>query len=248
MTRYTDKIALVTGGTSGMGLATARQLLAEGAKVVITGRDARRLDAATKELGAGAHGVVADVADLSALDALTAEIEERYGRVDLLFANAGVGIFKPSTEITEQDFDLAVDVNFKGVFFTVQKVLPLLGQGSSIVLNASWTLHRGVAVLSLYSATKAAVHNLARTLAADLAPRGIRVNSVSPGYIDTPMYPEAELPPEVAEASRERVPVRRFGQSEEVASVVAFLGSSDASYVNGQDLIVDGGLVAAIPD
>ncbi|UCM89346.1 SDR family NAD(P)-dependent oxidoreductase [Streptomyces marincola] len=248
MTRYTDKVALVTGGTSGMGLATARRLLGEGAQVVITGRDRSRLDAAVKDLGEGALGVVADAADLSALDALMETVRERYGRLDVLFANAGVGVFKPCTEITEADFDLTVDVNFKGVFFSIQKALPLMPEGGAVVINASWTLHRGVGALSLYSATKAAVHNLARTLAADLAPRGIRVNSISPGYIDTPMYPEADLPAEVAAANRSRVPAHRFGRSEEIADAVAFLASAEAAYINGQDLVIDGGLVSSIPD
>lgn len=247
MTRYIDKVALITGGTSGMGFATAQRLLGEGAQVVITGRDPVRLEAAVADLGERAHGLVADVADLSALDALIEDIRNRYDRLDLLFANAGVGVFKPSEEITEEDFDQSVAVNFKGVFFTVQKALPLIPDHGAIVVNASWTLHRGVDVLSLYSATKAAVHNLARTLAADLAPRGIRVNSISPGYIDTPMYPEAELPAEVAAASRARVPAGRFGRPEEVAAAVAFLGSAEAAYINGQDLIIDGGLVSSVP-
>ncbi|WP_280434688.1 glucose 1-dehydrogenase [Nocardia carnea] len=246
MTRYTDKIALVTGGTSGIGIATARRLIGEGAQVVVTGRDAARLDAAVAYLGDRAHGFVADVADLTALDALVQDIRDRYNRLDAVFANAGVGIFAPIREITEEDFDRSVAVNFKGVFFTIQKALPLIPDGGAIVVNASWTLHRGVDGLGLYSATKAAVHNLARTLAADLAPRGIRVNSVSPGYIDTPMYPEAGLPAQVAAANRSRVPAGRFGRPDEVADAVAFLGSPDASYINGQDLIIDGGLVGTM--
>lgn len=247
--RYTGKTVLITGGTSGMGLATARRLRDEGAQVVITGRDRGRLDAAVEELGgASVLGVTADAADLTALDALMETIQARYGGLDVVFANAGAGVFKPSAEITEADFDLAVDVNFKGVFFTVQRAVPLLRPGGNVVINASWTLHRGGSLLSLYSATKAAVHNLARTLAADLAPRGIRVNSVSPGYIDTPMYPEADLPAEVAAASRARVPAGRFGRPAEIADAVAFLGSAEAAYINGQDLVVDGGLVASIPD
>lgn len=246
MTRYTGKIALITGGTSGMGAATARRLLDEGAQVVITGRDRSRLDAAVAELGEHTHGVVADAGDPTALDALMLEIGERYGRLDMVFANAGTGVFKPSREITEADFDHCVAVNFKGVFFTIQKALPFIPDGGAVVINASWTLHRGGDVLSLYSATKAAVHNLARTLAADLAPRRIRVNSISPGYIDTPMYPEAELPEAVAAANRGRVPAGRFGRPEEIAAAVAFLASTEASYINGQDLIVDGGLVGSI--
>ncbi|MFI6521416.1 SDR family NAD(P)-dependent oxidoreductase [Spirillospora sp. NPDC050679] len=245
--RFAGKIALVTGGSSGMGLATARRLLDEGARTVITGRDAGRLERAAEELDAGDRvlAVAGDAASPADLDALMAEIGDRYGRLDVLFANAGVGTFKRSADITEADFDHTVAVNLKGVFFTVQKAVPLMPEGGAIVINASWTTSRGLPLASVYSATKAAAHNLARTFAADLADRGIRVNSVSPGYIDTPMYPEAALPEEEAAALRARVAAGRFGRPEEVAAAVAFLASRDASYVNAQDLIIDGGLVAA---
>ncbi|WP_327092205.1 SDR family oxidoreductase [Nonomuraea sp. NBC_01738] len=245
--RFTGKTALITGGTSGMGLATAHRLVEEGAQVIVTGRTRGRVDQAAAALGPNALGVVADAADLGDLTALMAAIETRYGRLDILFANAGTGTFKPFAEITEADFDQSVAVNVKGVFFTIQKALPLLADGASIVINASWTLHRGNGILTLYSATKAAAHNLARTLAAELAPRGIRVNSVSPGYIDTPMYPAAALSEAEAAAITGRVVAGRFGRAEEVAAAVAFLSSAEASYVNGQDLVIDGGLVAAIP-
>ncbi|MEV0172250.1 SDR family oxidoreductase [Streptomyces sp. NPDC050803] len=247
MNRFTGKTVLITGGTSGMGLATAHRLIAEGAHVVVTGRTRARLDAAVQELGPCASGVVADAADLGAVDALMETVRYRHGRLDSLFANAGTGTFLPFEDITEPDFDHGVDVNLKGVFFTVQKALPHLADGGSIVINASWTLHRGNSVLTLYSATKAAVHNLARTLAAALAPRGIRVNSVSPGYIDTPMYPYDALSTAEAAALTGQVLAGRFGRAEEIAAAVAFLASSDASYVNGQDLVVDGGLVGAVP-
>jgi NAD(P)-dependent dehydrogenase (short-subunit alcohol dehydrogenase family) len=242
--RFDGKIALITGGTSGMGLVTARRLLAEGAQVVITGRDKTKLDAAAEELGS-VLAIRSDAADLADLDALTAEIRDRHGRLDVLFANAGVASFQPVGDVAEAEFDRVVDINFKGVFFTIQKCVPLMPENSAIVINASWTLHRGLPGASLYAATKAAVHNLAHTLAADLWSRGIRVNSVSPGYIETPMF-DAAVTPEAAAAVVAQVTANRIGTSQDVADAVAFLASNEASYINGQDLIIDGGLVAAI--
>ncbi|WP_280235983.1 SDR family NAD(P)-dependent oxidoreductase [Nocardia cyriacigeorgica] len=247
MQRFTNRTVLITGGTSGMGLATARRLLDEGAYVAITGRDDARLQRAAAELDAGPRilTVRADVSNPHDVDALMGRIQTWRGSLDAVFANAGTGIFKPSTELTEADIDQSVDVNVKGVFFTVQKALPLLKEGSAIVLNASWTLYRGLPVASIYSATKAAVHNLARTLGSELAPRGIRVNSVSPGYIDTAMYRNATADSATDAA---QVPLGTIGHAAEVAAAVAFLASDDASYITGQDLIVDGGLVGSFPN
>ncbi|MBO2449419.1 glucose 1-dehydrogenase [Actinomadura barringtoniae] len=247
--RFEDRIALITGGSSGMGLAAAARLLSEGAHVIITGRDQARLDAAVKELDAGDRvlAVRADAADLNDLDAVAATIKERYGRLDVVFANAGVGVFSSAAEVTEDDFDHIVGVNFKGVFFTVQKSLPLMKAGGSIVINASWTLNRGLPIGSVYSASKAAAHNLSRTFAAEFGPAGIRVNSVSPGFIDTPMFQGAAPSDEERDAYASQVVSGRLGTSEDIADAVAFLASDEASYINGQDLIIDGGLVAAIP-
>lgn len=254
-TSFHDRVVLITGGTSGMGLATARLLLHRGAHVVITGRDEARLAAAAKQLDAFSDGgarllaVRADVAALADLDDLTDRIGERHGRLDGVFANAGVGVFQRTSEVTERDFDHTVEVNFKGTFFSIHKALPLLDAagGGSVVINASWTLHRGLAVAPVYAATKAAVHNLARTMGADLAGRGIRVNSISPGYIATEMFHTANPDPATHGAIRSQIPLERLGQSEDIAETVAFLLSPRSAYITAQDIAVDGGLVTAIP-
>ncbi|NED96043.1 glucose 1-dehydrogenase [Phytoactinopolyspora alkaliphila] len=246
--RFENKTALITGGSSGMGLATARRLLSEGARVIITGRDQARLDAAVKELDGAerVHAVRADVASVADAERLASIARDRYGRLDVVFANAGVASFQPAAEVTEAEFDRVVAVNLKGVFFTVQQAMPLLADDAAIVINASWTLHRGLATASLYAATKAAVHSLTRTFAVELGPRGIRVNSVSPGYIDTAMY-RAAISPDDEPGIISQIIAGRLGTSDDVADAVAFLASRDASYINGQDLIIDGGLVAAVP-
>ncbi|MET9215256.1 MULTISPECIES: glucose 1-dehydrogenase [unclassified Nocardia] len=241
--RFDGKTVLITGGTSGMGLATAHRLLAEGAEVVVTGRDKARLDAAVAGLGTGAHGIAGDVTDLDDLDALAATLTDRFGRLDVVFANAGIGSFQPIDQVTGTLFDEVIAANVKAAFFTIQKTLPLLPAHAAIVINASFGLHRGVPGAALYSASKAAVHNLTRTLAAELAPRRIRVNSVSPGYIDTPAF-RAELSDAAQAGVAGLSPAGRVGTSDDVAAAVAFLASPDAAYVNGHDLRVDGGLTA----
>ncbi|MFH9425846.1 SDR family NAD(P)-dependent oxidoreductase [Streptomyces sp. NPDC017529] len=249
-----DTVALVTGGTSGVGLAAARRLLADGARVVVCGRDARRLDTAVAELaqqaeaaaaGGGADrvlGVRGDTASVADLDAVMRAVRDRFGHLDIVFANAGVYAAAPFEEITEDDFDRAVGVNFKGVFFTVQRALPLLRDGGSVVINASSLLQRGRADATLHSATKAAAHNLARTLAAALAGRRVRVNSVSPGYVETPMLAGSDIGDAQAADLRSQTAAGRLGRPEDIADAVAFLASEEASYVTGQDLVVDGGL------
>jgi NAD(P)-dependent dehydrogenase (short-subunit alcohol dehydrogenase family) len=188
--------------------------------------------------------VAGDAASLVDLDALVSTVRDRFGRLDVVFANAGVAAFEPAEQTSEAEFDRVVDVNFKGVFFTVQKLAPLLTDGAAVVINASWTIQRGLPGASVYAATKAAVHNLTHTFAAELAPRRIRVNSVSPGYIETPMFDD-NVTPEARAAVVAAVPAGRIGTAEDVAAAVAFLASGEASYINGQDLIIDGGLVTA---
>lgn len=244
--RFDSKIALVTGGTSGMGLATARRLRDEGARVIVTGRDPGRLAATADELGPEALAIAGDTTDLAAIDAVFETVRNGYGRLDVLFVNAGIGFFPPTDAVTEADFDRVIGVNLKGVFFTVQKAIPLLAPDAAVVINASWALHRGMPFGSLHSATKAAAHNLARTFAAELGAKGIRVNSVSPGYIDTPAL-RAELPEAVQSAVAGDIVAGRIGSAEDVAATVAFLASSEASYITGQDLLVDGGLVGLVP-
>lgn len=239
------KIALVTGGTSGIGLATAQVLAAQGAQVFITGRRQAELDAAVDAIGAAATGIRADASKLAELDAVYAQIAKQAGRLDILFANAGGGDMQPLGAISEEHFDRIFGTNVRGVVFTVQKALPLLVDGASVILTGSTTSVKGTASFSVYSASKAAVRNFARSWALDLKDRGIRVNVVSPGPVRTPGL--GDLVPDehrqgLFDALAAQVPLGRLGEPEEIGKVVAFLSSDAASFINGAELFVDGGM------
>jgi NAD(P)-dependent dehydrogenase (short-subunit alcohol dehydrogenase family) len=240
------KIALITGGSSGIGLATAKQFVSEGAYVFITGRRAAELGAAASEIGRNLTAVQSDVSNLDDLDRLFAQIKHEKGKLDIVFANAGAAKYAPLGSITEQLYDSIFDINVKGLLFTVQKALPLMPDGGAIVLNASIVGSKGFAANSVYSATKAAVRSFARTWTTDLKDRRIRVNAVSPGAIDTPGLSDLLASSEVGEQRKKMistaVPLGRFGRPEEIAKAVVFLASDDASYITGAELFVDGGI------
>jgi NAD(P)-dependent dehydrogenase (short-subunit alcohol dehydrogenase family) len=244
--KLNEKVALVTGGNSGIGLATAKRFVSEGAYVFITGRRQKELDAAVKDIGKNVTAVQGDVSNLADLDRLFAQIKKEKGRIDIVFANAGVATYAPLGTITEEFYESIFDINVKGVLFTVQKALPLLRDGGSIVLNASIVASKGFSSNSVYSATKAAVRSFARTWTTDLKERGIRVNSVSPGATDTPGLRELLASSETGQQRQkmisETVPLARLGTPDEIAKAVVFLASDDASYISGAELFVDGGI------
>jgi NAD(P)-dependent dehydrogenase (short-subunit alcohol dehydrogenase family) len=243
MGKLDGKIAVVTGGSSGIGLATAKRFVADGAYVFVTGRRKSELDAAVADIGENVSAVQADVSKLSDLDGLFAVVRHAKGRIDILFANAGIAEAAPLGEISEDHFDRQFDINVKGTLFTVQKALPLMQQGASIILNASVVGSKGFANRSVYSATKAALRSFARTWTSDLKGRKIRVNVVSPGGTDTPgLQGLAKTDSKgLDELYRERVPLGRVGRPADVAAAVSFLASDDSSYITGIELFVDGG-------
>lgn len=246
--RHAGKIALITGGSSGIGLATAERLIAEGATVYLTGRRQAELDAAVAQLGERAIGLRGDIAVAADLDRVYATISERHGRLDLLFANAGGGEFVPLGSITEAQFDKYFDINVKGTLFTVQKALPLMQPGAAIVITGSIVSIKGTPAFGVYAATKAALRSFARTWASDLKGSGIRVNVVAPGTVVTPAYKnelgldDAQIAEFDAQAAA-ITPLGRTGRPDEIASAMSFLASDEASYINGVELFVDGGQV-----
>ncbi len=246
MGKLEGKIALITGGTSGIGLATAQQFVHEGAYVFITGRREPELAAAVKEIGSHVTGVHGDVSNLGDLDRLFAHIQREKGTLDIVFANAGVATFAPFGEITEEHYDAIFTINVKGLLFTVQKALPLLPDGASIILNASIVASKGLPASSVYSATKAAVRAFARTWTTDLQDRRIRVNAVSPGPIETPglhnLLASTGAGEQHLKMFSDSVPLGRLGTPTEIAKAVVFLASDDSSYITGTEVFVDGGM------
>jgi len=241
-----NKVAVITGGNSGIGLATAQEFKAQGARVIIIGRNTEAVAKAAKEIGGDTLGVTADVSCVADLDRAFQTIREKAGRVDVLFVNAGIAKFAPLADSSEGLFDEITGTNFKGAYFTVQRALPLLSEGASVVFTSTTAVHFGMPGASIYAAGKAALNSLAKTLAIELAAQKIRVNVVSPGPIMTPIFGKMGMAKEamdqVAAGILAQVPLGRFGESAEIAKAVMYLASADSAYVNGTELLVDGGL------
>lgn len=246
MARLQGKTALITGGTSGIGFAAARLFQAEGARVVVTGRNPERLEQAREALGADALVLNSEAGSLEAVDALLAQVKQHSGRIDVLFLNAGIAPPTPIDAVTEAQFDEIIDVNFKSVFFTVQKALPLLEKGAAVIVTTSITNRSGSANFPVYGASKAALRSLVQSLALVLVGRGIRINAINPGPIDTGGFNRIPVPGEVLQAIKGdiegRSPMKRFGSPEEVAKTALFLASDDSSYITGEEIVVDGGI------
>jgi NAD(P)-dependent dehydrogenase (short-subunit alcohol dehydrogenase family) len=247
MSKLENKIALITGGSTGIGLAAAQLFQAEGAQVIATGRSEANLAEGRKLLGPKALFVKSDTSNLADIDALIEQVRLKFGRIDVLFANAGVAHFSPIGQVTPDAFDNEFNINVRGLFFTVQKALPLIPSGGSILFTSSVVSRTGFPDSSVYSATKAAIRSFGRTLAAELAPRGIRVNTISPGPIKTPIFDKMGLPEGGAQQFETNmasmVALKRLGTPEEVAKAALYLASEDSSFVVGAEIVVDGGLV-----
>lgn len=246
MNRLEGKTVLITGGSSGIGLATARLFRAEGARLAITGRNPEKLAAAQEELGSETLVMRSEAGSLAEIDSLMERVKNRYGQLDVLFLNAGIAAPAPIDLISEAQFDEIVDINFKGLFFSIQKALPLLGKNSSIIVTTSITNQLGSPNFSVYGASKAALRSLVQSLSLELIQRGIRVNAISPGPIATPIFDRFGLPADAVLARKSEIerksPSKRFGTPDEIAKVALFLASDDSSYVVGEEIVVDGGM------
>jgi NAD(P)-dependent dehydrogenase (short-subunit alcohol dehydrogenase family) len=246
MKRFDNKTVLITGGNSGIGLATAIQFAAEGARVIITGRDQAALDLARTQIGASAIAIRNDQGDIQAAAVLSKTLKEQAITLDAVFINAGVAKFASLEEVGERLWDETFDINVKGAFFTIQALAPLLNQGAAVILNGSINAHIGMPASSVYAASKAALISLAKTLSAELIERGVRVNVVSPGPVTTPLYGKLGMPAEqlgvVAAGIQQQIPLKRFGTPDEVAAAVLFMASPQAAFIIGTELIVDGGM------
>lgn len=248
MKKLLNKIAVITGGNSGIGFATAQEFIAQGAKVIITGRNQKSIDEAVAELGENAFGIVNDSGDIAQVNKLGSQVKAFTDKIDIVFINAGVGKFNSVEQMSEDMFDQIMDVNFKGQYFSLQQLLPLINDGGSIVLNASINAHIGMAGASVYAASKAALLSLAKNLSAELLPRKIRVNAVSPGPVVTPLHSAAKLNitdeqlTQMGEGITSQVPIGRFGTAQELAKIVTFFASDDSTFLLGSELIADGGM------
>ncbi|MGK0212159.1 MAG: NAD(P)-dependent dehydrogenase (short-subunit alcohol dehydrogenase family) [Polaribacter sp.] len=244
MRELKGKVAVVTGGNSGIGYASAKELKANGATVIITGRSEEKVKTASVELGV--KGIVADVESILAIENLVAQVKKDFGKVDILFVNAGIFQAAPIGQISEEMFDHQMGINFKGAFFTTEKFLPILNDGASIINLSSINAYTGMPNTAVYAASKAALNSFTRTAATELAPRKIRVNAINPGPVSTPIYGKTGMAEEqingFAEALQNRIPLKRFGQPEDIAKLVSFLASDDASFITGSEYNIDGGI------
>ncbi len=249
MKRLENKVAVITGGSSGIGLATAKELIEEGAKIIITGRNQNALESAAKEIGA--TGFVSDQSNLSDIDTLVAQTKDQFGKIDILVINAGIYSIVPFESVNESSYDASMNINVKGVFFTLQKFVPILNEGASVVLISSVGAYAAPASAhSVYSATKAALNSLVRSISFELAPKGIRINAICPGPTSTPIFGKAGLPEEtlleMAGAIQNKIPVKRFGAPSDIAKLISFISSDDASFITGSEYVIDGG-ISSVP-